>query len=94
MEFGCQTNECNLLHAVKSEIVGFFVARHIPLNTHLHSFFVKEEYEIPAGRMLMMRHWEGREGYTKAANTYATQVIGAIKFYTQFGYEKLLQSGN
>ena len=43
----------------KSKIVGFFVARHIPLNTHLHSFFVREEYRgFGLGRMLMIWHWE------------------------------------
>ena len=82
----------------KSEIVGFFVARHIPLNTHLHSFFVREEYRgFGLGRMLMMRHWEDALEVMPKQQTFTLHMhagnLRAIKFYTQFGYEKLLQSG-
>lgn len=81
----------------KSKIVGFFVARHVPLNTHLHSFFVREEYRgFGLGRVLMMRHWEDALEAMPEQQTFTLHMhkgnLRAIKFYTQFGYEKLPQS--
>lgn len=82
----------------KSKIVGFFVSRQIPLNTHLHSFFVRDGYRgFGLGRLLMMRHWEDALRAVPEQQTFTLHMhagnLRAIKFYTQFGYEKLQQSG-
>ena len=67
------------------------------LNTHLHSFFVREEYRgFGLGRILMMRHWEDALEAMPKRQTFTLHMhtgnLRAIKFYTQFGYEKLPQS--
>ena len=82
----------------KSKTVGFFVARHIPLNTHLHSFFVRGEYRgIGLGRILIKRHWEDALGAMPKQQTFTLHAhagnLRATKFYTQLGYKKIPQTG-
>ena len=77
-------------------IAGFFVARHINLNSHLHTFFVSDSLRgLGLGQMLLIRHWKealtnAKPPLTLTLHMHEVNQV-ATGFYAKFGYKKLEQ---
>ncbi|MDB2469174.1 GNAT family N-acetyltransferase [Alphaproteobacteria bacterium] len=82
---------------IGTTISGFFVARHIKLNSHLHTFFVSDNFRGRGlGKTLLIRHWKealsnARPPLTLTLHTHKVNQVTA-GFYTKFGYKKLEQT--
>ena len=85
-----------LLNDVKI-ICGFFIARHIDKNTHLHSLFVRKEYRnIGLGKILIAGHWENAMKVNPGIETLTLHVYkkntSVINLYSEYGYKKIVQN--
>ena len=95
-------NEVNVsfdLMLLNGEIAGFYISRQVPLNIHLHSFFIDKKFRgIGFGKKLLINHWEN--GLNKSFNndTFTLHVHNvnkfAASFYKKFGYIKIEQNDN
>lgn len=86
------------LMIIDKQIVGFYIARIIPFNYHLHSFFIKKRFRgLGLGRKLLQEHW--REGLQKKSfniktftlHVHKTNILG-VDFYQKYSYKKVNQS--
>jgi ribosomal protein S18 acetylase RimI-like enzyme len=82
---------------IDGKICGFFIARHIHKNTHLHSFFVKEGYRNKGlGEILLAEHWINAINNNSNMETLTlhmhTENTSAVGFYLKHGYQKITQS--
>lgn len=86
------------LMIINKQIVGFYIARIIPYNNHLHSFFIDKRYRgLGLGRKLLQEHW--REGLQKKSfniktftlHVHKTNILG-VNFYQKYSYKKVNQS--
>jgi ribosomal protein S18 acetylase RimI-like enzyme len=86
-----------MLLLVNKKVCGFFIARHIDINTHLHSIFIKKEYQGNGlGGILLKEHW--RDAIRNNPNIQSLTLhmhkenISAAPFYLKYNYIKILQN--
>ena len=84
---------------MNEDIAGFSISRKVPLNIHLHSFFINKKFRgLGLGKNLLFKHWgNGIENSFKIDNfTLHVHQINkyAASFYQKYGYTKIDQSDN
>ena len=82
---------------INEEIAGFFIARTIHLNIHLHSFFIDKKYRrLGLGKKMLFKHWDNGLKKSSKIDTFTLHVHQINKFsasfYKKFGYQKVEQS--
>ena len=95
-------NESNVsfeLMLINKAIVGFFISRTVPLNIHLHSFFIDSKFRgLGLGEKLLMKHWENGIKNSLEVDTFTLHVHQinkfAASFYKKYGYKKVEQNNN
>ena len=86
------------LMIIDKNIVGFYIARFIHLNNHLHSFFIDKNFRSQGlGTKLLKEHWrEGLEKKSFQIDTFTLHVHTinnfAANFYQKFSYTKVPQT--
>ena len=84
------------LMSLNEQVVGFFISRQVPLNNHLHSFFIDKRYRgFGLGKKLILRHWRKALEQFPDNDTFTLHVNKinkfAADFYKKFGYKKIKQ---
>ncbi len=78
------------------KICGFFIARHIGKNTHLHALYVKELYRNKGlGKILLLEFWIRALKLNPNIETFTLHVYSkntnAIRFYLKNGFREIRQ---
>ena len=81
------------------DIAGFSISRTVPLNIHLHSFFINKKFRgLGLGKNLLFKHWENGIKNSLNIDTFTLHVHQvnkyAASFYHKYGYKKIAQSDN
>jgi ribosomal protein S18 acetylase RimI-like enzyme len=84
---------------IDGKINGFYIARHIKNNTHLHSFYIDKGCRNNGlGSFLLFEHWNDAIRNNTGVQTLTLHVYekntSAIKFYSKYGYEKIMQKSD
>ncbi len=74
-----------------NKICGFFIARHIDKNTHLHSLFIKKNYRGNGlGEILLKEHWKDAIRNNPSLQTLTLHIYKeneiALKLYLKHNY--------
>jgi ribosomal protein S18 acetylase RimI-like enzyme len=77
-------------------ICGFFIARHIDKNSHLHSLFIKKNYRGNGfGEILLVEHWKNAISNNPSLQTLTLHIHEnnsiALNLYLKFNYKKISQ---
>ena len=91
-----EKNIINKLILNNNKIIGFFIARNIPMNTHLHSFFIRREFRGQGfGKKLLEEHWKYGLLNNNNIDTFSLHVHSknqfAANFYQKHKYKKIEQ---
>lgn len=81
---------------IKNKICGFFIARHLDKNSHLHSLFIKKENQGNGlGELLLFKHWKDAIGRNSTIQTLTLHIHDknqiARSFYSKYDYKKIDQ---
>jgi len=82
---------------LNNKVCGFFIARHININTHLHSIFIKKEYQGNGfGGILLKEYWRDAIRNNPNIQSFTLHMhkenISAASFYLKYNYKKILQN--
>ena len=85
-----------ILLLINNKICGFFIARHIDKNSHLHSIFIKKDYRGNGlGEILLKEHWQNAIRANPNIQTLTLHIhkenITASAFYLKHNYKKISQ---
>jgi len=84
---------------IDKAVCGFFIARHINANSHLHGFFIKKSFRNKGlGKMLIFEFLKSAfkinpNIQTLTLHVYSTN-INAIKFYKKYNFREIEQTND
>ena len=81
---------------IDNKVCGFFIARYIEKNSHLHSIFIKKNYRGNGfGEILLREHWRNAICFNPNMQTLTLHIhkknIKASEFYLKQSYKKISQ---